>query len=182
MLAARLGINPLGFGDTIVILTAVHFHYAGFAAPLLAGLAGRRLAQIRPPLRKLFRPVAAGIVAGIPLVAAGISLSRSLEVIAALLLATSLACLALLIIIAIVPVTRPRAAQVLLAVSAVSVVVTMLFACAYAVGPLAGVTLITIPQMVLVHGWVNAIGFVLCGLLGWTILISHEPQEHHVSA
>src|SRR5215813_3899071 len=45
LVAARLGIQPLGFGDTIVLLTAVHFHFARFASPILAGLAGRAIQQ-----------------------------------------------------------------------------------------------------------------------------------------
>src|SRR5690242_14157809 len=30
---------------------------------------------------------------------------------------------------------------------------------------------IDIPRMVRVHGWLNALGFVLCGLLGWTLML-----------
>ena len=48
----------LGFGDTIVLLTAVHFHYAGFALLLLAGLAGRRLRAGTPVVWGIFRLVA----------------------------------------------------------------------------------------------------------------------------
>src|SRR5690606_24380069 len=40
--ASCLGLRPLGFSDTIVLLTAAHFHYAGFVLPVLAGLAARR--------------------------------------------------------------------------------------------------------------------------------------------
>ncbi len=35
----RLGVRPLGFEPVIVLLTAVHFHYAGFILPILTGLA-----------------------------------------------------------------------------------------------------------------------------------------------
>jgi hypothetical protein len=57
LVASRLGIQPLGFGDTIVLLTAVHFHFAGFAAPVLAGLAGRTVAA---GTRSVERGVAGG--------------------------------------------------------------------------------------------------------------------------
>src|SRR5262249_54537538 len=90
LLFSRAGLSPLGFGDTIVILTAVHFHYAGFAAPILAGLAGRWIAAVRPVLWPLFRLVAVGVIAGIALVAAGITLARftaAIEVAAAVLFA-----------------------------------------------------------------------------------------------
>src|SRR6185436_11885684 len=39
LLLSRLGAQPMGFLEPIVLLTAVHFHYAAFAAPILIGLA-----------------------------------------------------------------------------------------------------------------------------------------------
>src|SRR5688572_31618797 len=73
LVLSRLGANPLGFGDTIVLLTAVHFHYAGFVAPILAGLAGRSLWPSQRGARRAFRLVAVGVIAGPPLLAAGIT-------------------------------------------------------------------------------------------------------------
>jgi YndJ-like protein len=172
LLFNRTGFSPLGFGDTIVILTAVHFHYAGFAAPILAGLAGRLIAAVRPALWPLFRLVAAGVIAGIALVAAGITLARFtsvIEVAAAVLFAVSMLSLAALVLFVVVPATRGRLAQALLVVSAASLVVTMLLAGGYAVGRFVGTPLIDIPRMVQIHGWLNALGFVLCGLLAWTV-------------
>jgi hypothetical protein len=172
MLFNRLDYGPLGFGQTIVILTAVHFHYAGFAAPILAGLAGRQIASTRPALWPLFRLVAAGVIAGIAMVATGITLARYtpvVEVAAALIFAASMLTLALLMLLAVVPTTRGRLAQTLLVVSAASLVVTMLLAAFYALGSFLGMPLIGIPRMVELHGWLNAVGFALCGLLGWTL-------------
>jgi hypothetical protein len=63
LLFARFGAHPLGFGDTIVLLTAVHFHFAGFAAPLIAGLAGRAL-NPGSAARPVFRLAAVGVIAG----------------------------------------------------------------------------------------------------------------------
>ncbi len=169
LLASRLGINPLGFGDTIVLLTAIHFHYAGFAAPILAGMAGRRLAAARPSAWGIFRVVATGVVAGVPLVAAGITISPALEVAAACILAGSLAALSALTLYAIVPTLRRRSAQALLVISAAAAVIAMLFAVAYAVGEFAQAPIVGIPRMIEVHGLVNALGFVLCGLIAWTL-------------
>src|SRR4030095_7036112 len=50
----RLGIQPVGFGETIILLTVVHFHFAGFATPIIAGMTGRLLSpypRFRMPLR-----------------------------------------------------------------------------------------------------------------------------------
>ncbi len=172
MLFNRLGYGPLGFGQTIVALTAVHFHYAGFAAPILAGLAGRQIARARPALWPMFRLVAAGVIAGIALVATGITLARYtpvVEVAAALIFAASLLMLSMLVLLAVVPTTRGRLAQLLLVISAASLVVTMLLAATYALGNFMGVPLIGIPRMVQFHGWLNAVGFAFCGLLAWSL-------------
>lgn len=180
MLFNRLGYGPLGFGETIVILTAVHFHYAGFAAPILAGLAGRQIASTRPALWPLFRLVAIGVIAGIAMVATGITLARYtpvVEVAAALLFAASMMALALLMLLAVVPTMRGRLAQALLIVSAASLVVTMLLAATYAMGSFVGMPLIGIPRMVQLHGWLNAVGFALCGLLGWTLAAGERVSE-----
>jgi hypothetical protein len=50
-----------------VLLTAIHFHYAGFALPLLTGLAGRALGG------RIARIASLGVIAGVPLVAFGIT-------------------------------------------------------------------------------------------------------------
>ena len=64
---SRWGARPMGFSDEIVQLTAVHFHFAGFVLPVLAGMAARSLPGA------MARVVAAGVVAGVPLVALGIA-------------------------------------------------------------------------------------------------------------
>jgi hypothetical protein len=172
LLFNRLSIGPLGFGDTIVLLTAVHFHYAGFAAPILAGLLGRRVASVQPAAWPLFRLIAAGVIAGIALVATGITLARYtplVEVAAALVFAASLLGLAALTLSIGWRAIISRPARMLLAISAASLIVTMLFAGGYALGSFLGIPIVGIPRMVQVHGWLNAIGFALCGLLAWTI-------------
>jgi YndJ-like protein len=176
LIMARLGVDPLGFGETIVLLTAVHFHYAGFAVPILAGMAGHTLLERSPRIRRAFWVVTAGVILGVPLVALGITFSRALEIAAALLLTTSLVMLALLIIFVVVPGVRQRAAQALLVISAATSVVTMLLAALYAAGGAIGFR-ITIPQMVVVHGLLNAFGLVLCGLLAWTIAALKGEQQ-----
>lgn len=162
---SRWGQNPLGFSDAIVLLTAVHFHFAGFAAPFLTGLAGRKIQS--GIARKFYLLAATGVIAGPPLVAAGITLSRGVEVFSAVVLAFSLLILALLTIFAIVPMLTHRSAQIFFTLSAMSVIVTMIFACLYAIGRWTGNEIVTMPRMAQVHGVSNAIGFVLCGLLGW---------------
>ncbi|MBS1790965.1 MAG: YndJ family protein [Acidobacteria bacterium] len=171
---SRLGLNPMNFSDTIVLLTAVHFHYAGFAAPILTGLAGRKLKI--GIARKIYLAAATGIIAGPPLVAAGITLSRTVEVISAVILATSLFLLAMLTMFVIVPTLKPLP-RLLLILSSMSVIVTMIFACLYAFGRFAGMETVSIPLMAQVHGISNAFGFVLCGLLAWQMIQSQSTKR-----
>lgn len=69
-LADRLGWQPLAFQSTIVLLTAVHFHYAGF---LLLFLADQYLLPSDRPWHKWLD---LSLVAGVPLVAIGITLTE----------------------------------------------------------------------------------------------------------
>jgi hypothetical protein len=170
MFLSRHGLNPMGFSDTIVLLTAAHFHYAGFAAPILTGLAGRHIKKVRPSLRHYFTVAAIGVIAGPPLVATGITFSRAIEMASAIALSISLLMLSLLILFAVVPVLKQKVAQLLFVISANSVVVTMIFACLYAAGRYLGIETVTIPLMAKIHGAINAFGFVLCGLIAWSIL------------
>lgn len=167
---ARLGLNPLGFDDTIVFLTAIHFHYAGFAAPVLAGLTSQALKEADPFRRRWGQGAVLGLVVGTPLVAAGITLSPLLEVMGAIVVATSLAALVYLIRWLVLFQVRSRPAQILLSISGLSVLFGLGLIYLYAVGEFSGYPVITIPRMIQLHGVANSLGFALCGLLGWTLL------------
>src|SRR5207245_4647180 len=62
---SRAGMRPLEFEDVIVLLTGIHFHYAGFALPVLTSLASRRLPGRNGTL------AARGVATGVPLVGVG---------------------------------------------------------------------------------------------------------------
>ena len=164
LVISRLGANPLGFSNDIVLLTAVHFHYAGFGALTLLGVIGRVVDGT------LYRVTAWGAITGIPLLALGITFSSGLEITAALLLATSFVAAACMTAFVVLPRIDNHTAQVFLAVSAVSLVLAMLFATVYALGKLTGRGWLDIPEMAVVHGVANSIGFALCGLVGWNLL------------
>jgi YndJ-like protein len=176
--ASRLGLRPLGFSPTTVELTAVHFHYITLAALVLAGLIGKVMQDLAPGCpRQLYRLAAVSMLASPLLVATGITLtqvtgSHIVESCAALLLALSLIGISLLSLRYLVTTTTPLVARGLLVVSSVAVFFTMLLAIAYAVGAATGAWTITIPQMIAVHGWTNALAFGFCGLLGWRLRIA----------
>ena len=89
--------------------------------------------------------------------------------------------LAWFILIVIVPTIRRRAPQLLLGVSAASLMFTMGCAVVYALSELIAVPLLTIPRMVPVHGCVNAFWGVLCAVLAWTLLELEETIERRPS-
>src|SRR5260370_31258131 len=62
VVASRLGLQPVGFQEPIVLLTAVHFHFAGFLSAVLAGLTFERLRETR--WSKPLGAALAGVVVG----------------------------------------------------------------------------------------------------------------------
>lgn len=167
LFASRLGAHPLGFFEPIVLLMAVHFHYAGFVAPIIAGAVGRAVENRTGWIRRLYCPIVAAIVVGSPLVALGFILnSPFLKLMAVFLLGLGLVGLSLLHVW-LLPAIRPFKARVLLGISIVSIPISMVLAVLYALGEFYGTAWISIPTMAETHGALNAVGFSLCGLLGW---------------
>jgi len=163
----RLGMQPFGYGETIVLLTAVHFHFTGFATPIIAGMSGRILAARDYPA-KLFGLAVFGIVAAMPLVAAGITFTPLLGFIGTLLLSTSLFLLAILNIGWVQPALDSTLNRTLLIAGAVASCAAMALACLYSYSLVAHTVILTIPGMAVTHGLLNAFGFVTCSLLAWT--------------
>lgn len=181
LLFSRLGIQPMGFGDTIVLLTAVHFHFAGFAAPLLAGLTGRALGRSRW-LSNVYGLTVICIISGTPLVAAGITLSPAFALIGAVVISTGLLLLALLVLGSVLRSLNSFLAQTLFVISSLSSVSAMILACLYAYSLVARTVIVDIPQMALSHGILNSVGFALSGLLAWSLVYSqprNPPTEDH---
>jgi len=158
------------FTSLIVLLTGVHFHYAGFALPLVVGLAGHHLQANEPSLfHLLFVAGTGGVIVGIGVIAVAITLSPFLELPAVMLFTLAVAAVAVGILRLLVPAV-PRPVGLLLAGSAVSILLAMGLALAYAysVFPLTG-AIITIPEMIRWHGTLNAVGFALAGLLAFRV-------------
>lgn len=170
LVASRLGLTPIGFQEPIVLLTAVHFHYAGFAAPLLARSSRLALGGSRIPstCAALLNVVAAGVLAGPALLAAGFVIGPRLKLAAALVLATSEIGLALSFVLALWHVSQ-LAARFLIALAAASVAFAMILAALWAVGEYPLQPFVHLAEMARLHGTANAFGFTLCGLLGWTL-------------
>ena len=173
-LVACGGLQPLGFRDVIVLLTAVHFHYAGFALPLMAG------ALVRQRRDDLSKGVLLAVLAGVPLVAIGITTTqiggpREIELLAAVLLAG--AGIALGVFHVRLGLRVRHLVGLLLAISGVSLVVALGWSALYAAGQYGLIPRIEIPFMVHWHGVINAAGAALCGLFGWHLVITRKKID-----
>ncbi|HXW55029.1 MAG TPA: YndJ family transporter [Candidatus Cybelea sp.] len=176
--ASRLGLKPLGFEEPVVLLTAVHFHYAGFAAPLLARSSIRALGPWRAPSLSaaLVRALAGGVALGPALLAAGFLLGPRVNLVAAVILVASEIGLALSFLVAIRHVSQPQA-RCLVGVAAAAAVFAMVLAALWAVGEYPLEPFLQLAEMARFHGTANAFGFTLCGLVGWSLAVPVEADR-----
>jgi hypothetical protein len=170
LVASRLGMRPMGIQEPIGLLTAVHFHFAGFATATIAA-ATLRFAEGHSQRRgeqRWLRRVVMMVVALPYLVAAGFVTSPMLKMAAALLFSASVAALAVFLR-SVAKRANDGTAGGLLQIAAGSVFAGMVFAAAYVIADFMGSEALPIPQMVRTHGILNAVGFCLPGLLGWLV-------------
>ena len=171
LVASRMGWS-LGFPPVIVFLTAMHFHYAGFAAPMVSGLLGRWLRERSQRVSRLYRVGASLVLGGPILLALGIAFSPLVELAMAVLLSGGILIVAAQLVFVVAPQVPARPAQLLFTLAGASMGITMLFAVAYSLGEFLGQEILTINQMVLFHGMANAYGFSLGSLIAWRSLRS----------
>lgn len=164
----RSGVAIMDFGEHVPLLTAIHFHYAGFASPILVGFVGRELRAAGTRLWPIYVGAASLVIVGPALVALGIAGVRTIEAPAAAILAVGTATVALLALAVVLGRLR-GVARALLAVSSAAAIVAMTLASLYAVGNPLGISAIGLEDMVRWHGSFNALGYVFCGLLAWNV-------------
>ncbi|GAB3667391.1 hypothetical protein GCM10027589_33220 [Actinocorallia lasiicapitis] len=152
LVAERGGWELFGYDATMLRLTVAHFHFAGFAAALVAALVA--LHADRP----LARLTAWSVPAGTLGVLAGYFVGQWAEFAGAVVLALGM-----------------WAAGVIswgtgnrwLRVSGVVLAGSMVLALWYALGEASGLAHPGIGWMAATHGVANALGFGLCGMIGW---------------
>ncbi|MEN8651813.1 YndJ family protein [Streptomyces sp. 21So2-11] len=161
LVAERGGHQLFGFDLDILALTVPHFHFAGFAAALVAGLVCRaadgptgRFAALSVPLGTL-------------LVLAGYFVDDWAELAGALVLTAGMWAVALLTWRDVRDDGQDRTTRFLLAVSASVLVATMLLALSWALGEATGIPHPNLTWMAATHGLGNALGFALCAVLAW---------------
>jgi hypothetical protein len=166
LLASRLGMRPMGIQEPIGLLTAVHFHFAGFATAMIGG-ATLRFAETRGESRWLGRVVMAVVLLPF-VVATGFVISPMLRMVAGVAFSGCVVGLAGFMWMLSSRVEQGTA-QGMLRGAAGAVLVSMALSGTYAVADFLGSDRLTIPRMASTHGVLNAVGFCLLGLLGWVV-------------
>ena len=155
---SRFGVRPFGFSEPIVLLTAVHFHVAGYVLLTVAVRAGERsrtAQRVAVPLLVLGIPATALGFLG----AEGIGLAGSWVVagggilVGAAHLETAFASAA--------------ADRWLAAVAGLSLAITMPLAAGWAMAAYAGVPFLSVSAMAATHGLLNVVGFAIPAAWFW---------------
>ncbi len=181
MLLHRTGIQILHFKDVIVLLTAIHFHYAAVVTPIVFGYMGKDFLKVRPSFEKVYTWLMGFFLVGPLVIATGITYSYVnpwFEFLAVVEFVLPVIVLSVLFFVYYVPTIRDRAVKHSYMVTFLSLFISMAFALLYGLGHIGGFgqhghhshEILDIPLMVFVHGFVNAFGFSLFALVGLSIL------------
>jgi len=150
LVAERASYELFGFNLTVLSLTVAHFHFAGFAAALMAYLAADGVAAVSVPLGTAI--VLLGFFVGDPVELAGaVVLTTGMWLVGWSLWRRSQ--------------RADRITAVLLVASGAVLVLTMLLAVGWALGHVVDTPYLPLEWMVATHGVANAVGFGLCGVL-----------------
>lgn len=144
----------LGFAGTQALLTAAHFHYAGFGACVVLGLLGRTTTSA------VYAPTAIVHGAGVALVAIGITASRTVERFAAWALAAAFIAGGVLLI------SRRRP---LLVVAGLVTLLSGALAIHFASQGFVALSDERFSRMIRLHGVPNALGFVLLSIVAFRL-------------
>ncbi|WP_208863401.1 YndJ family transporter [Cellulosimicrobium cellulans] len=192
LVAERAGWGLLGFSGTYLALTVPHMLYAGFGAALVAGTVAHLAVTDRLAVAGAW-----GVPVGTVLVLAGYFVGDVAELVGAGALTLALWATAAAAVRSLARPTGPAhpaddahpagpgspastaGARVLLGTGAVVVGLSMLLALWWAAGEALGFAHPSLDVMAATHGVANALGFVLCTLLGLRVLAARPvlPQE-----
>ncbi|MBI2825287.1 MAG: YndJ family transporter [Planctomycetia bacterium] len=173
---SRYGAQPLDFPPVIILLTGIHFHFAGFLLPVLTGLAARRLPGTMADGACLCA------IASVPLLAVGITATQLgwgsvLESAAACLTAAGGALVAVQHLRLAGQKDWPPRARVLWAAAGAALAASMALAALYGCRHWLPLAWLDIPWMRALHGTANALGFAALGTWAWTLAERSESAH-----
>jgi hypothetical protein len=164
LVVQRAGVQPMGLPHVINLLFAVHYHYAGFGLATMSAMLASDTRNSR-----LETLAGTGSVSAVLLLAVAIGFADWLAPLGAIWMAATGAMVAALQARASSSLRGPE--RTLLLASSAAGLVAMPLGAAYGLRMVEPFAWLTIPWMAAVHGTLNAFGFVLGGLLGWTLAL-----------
>lgn len=175
LVAYRANWTPWGFDPLIVLLTAAHFHHAGFTLPLMAGLNSKA----SPGCWTRFSCVA--ILLGVPLVGVGITCThfgvmKFVEPFGVAVLVLGALGVAVSQVWRGLERQRTILTRIGFLISGASLFAAMVFALGFGLRYVIPNFALTMPQMWAIHGTLNAFGFGLCGILAWRGAVRHAGR------
>ena len=173
LVAERAGHHLFGFELTVLVLTVAHFHFAGFAAALVAGLVHRAAPGRAADLAALSVP------AGTLIVLAGYLTSDAVELAGALVLTTGMWTIGVLTWRCRTS-AADRVIAALLGTSALTLAGSMVLALSWALGEATGIAHPSLAWMAGTHGVANALGFALCAMVGWRRIGAQTAQPERI--
>jgi hypothetical protein len=175
----RTGLEILHFSDQIILLTAIHFHYAAFITPYIIAKTGKVVLDKRTNHSLLYQLLAVGTIIGIPIIAIGITFNQIIEFFGMLILATTLIVFASFQFFVGNKFMDSAKVKTYLSIACICVLSAMIFSFVYGFGHLTPDNheyIISVEQMVVTHGILNSIGFGLFGVLG-SLMINKASKE-----
>ena len=165
-LVDRLDWQPLGFEPIIILMTVVHFHYAGFVLLLVTSFI---LRDAKSRLAQLF---GWGVTLGVPAVAIGITTTQFdfpafIEIIAVTLTGTSAFGIAILHLQKGLKIGLASTKGLLFSLGGLALAAGMILALCYGWRTVFPLSFLSIPWMYAVHGTLNSLGFALPILVAW---------------
>ena len=177
LLISRAGWRPMGFQEPIILLTAIHFHYSGFATALSASATLGEFHRTKLAMTGL--PALVWLIALLPFaVAAGFVFSPLLRFVAAIALSSAVTALAM-VAWWFSSELRSGSARIFLRLASCAAAVAFSLVGIYAVSEFFNRNWITIPGMANSHGVLNGIGFVLLSMLAWLVELNESASEPH---
>jgi YndJ-like protein len=176
LVAERAGYPLFGFEPAVLALTVAHFHFAGFAAALVAGL----LTRVSPG--RAADAAALTVPTGTLLVLVGYFTAEAVELAGALVLTAGMWIVGWLTWRYARRTALDRLTAALLTCSAAVLAASMVLAVSWALGEATGLPHPSLAWMAAAHGVANALGFALCAMVGWRragAYLTADGKDHH---
>lgn len=171
LVAERAGYDLFGFEPGILTLTVAHFHFAGFAAALIAGLESSLRSRVGAPRPggapgRAADAAALTVPTGTLLVLLGYFATEAVELAGALVLTAGMWTVGWLTWRYARTGAPDRLTALLLGCSAAVLAVSMALAVSWALGEATGLPHPSLAWMAATHGVANALGFAVCAMVG----------------